>query len=307
LDGLEDKDELVVTLARAGALDVAPAAVLVPWDASRAEVRETTKKLFAKADRANARTWPVLKAPCGSRGDGISLAPTADAVCDVLAADRERAVAEGPAFLEWFRQSRRDRRGPAYVLQEHVDVPVRETLRVYVLVFHGRSFVYSRAELRRVASSSSGTTTTEKDLRSWFLTNGNCQAGADRRVLQDLRREAPAVSALVSTRLLPALSEEFAERAAAEQDDDDDGDVSFAFGALDLIVDAAGQPRLLEVNRAPAAPPDDALSVEFRAHLIGLASDLVRAVTTLEIRRGEGGGLSPQEDTTANFVLASRF
>ena len=269
LDGLEDKDEMIVTLKSHNLEWVGPRSELVPWTVTTIE-----NTLFA-AVTSDPRTWPVLKAPCGSRGDGISLAETPKDVLDVVLADAERVRNEGPAFIDEFRRKRRNRRDPAYVLQEQISSGQRrESLRVYVLIFRGRPLIYKRVEARSAPDVDGD------DLRTWFLTNGNSKPGADRRVLPEL---SPPVADLVS-KLLKGLEPEFHERVVAVKQADDD--VPFAFGALDLIFDATGRPFLLEVNSAPAAPPEEGLTPSFRSHLLNLAKDIVDTVTALDTRDG---------------------
>jgi len=293
-----------VTLERRGALAATPESVLVPWNATPEEIAVLAKDLLRGAG-ASPASWPVLKAPCGSRGEGISLAASAAAIAEVVGADAARATNEGPAFLEAFRKNRRGRREPAYVVQRQVGAATgrRETSRVYALVFGGRPYLYARAELRAAPlavdddrdrptfrGDDDGGLRDDGELRSWFLTNGNSKAGADRRVVSDLRNDAPALFDLASA-CLRALRGEFHDRRADLSADDD---VAFAFGAFDFIHDADGRPFLLEVNRAPAAPPDDALAPAFRDHLLRLAADLVDGVTFLD-RDHENYGNGSQE------------
>ena len=272
---------MVVTLERFGLKEATPNSVLIDWRATVDEIEEVASVLLRSVSESDPRTWPVLKAPCGSRGDGISLVPNADAIFEVVGADKERALREKDSFIESFRDARRGRRGPAYVLQEQIANPLRETLRVYVLIVDGEPFVFNRSELRTV-SAASKTTTNSDNLRDWFLTNGNCRPGADRRV-ENLSSEIYDFT----KRLLVALKPEFHERRSTLKQQTlrsafklDSVDVSFAFGALDLMLQN-GRPRLLEVNRAPAAPPDDGLNTDYRAHIIGLAHDIVAGVVAI--------------------------
>lgn len=275
LDGCAEKDSLCRTLADCDALGLAPETALIVWTAT--ELEDDARRLF-EAVSADPRTHPVLKAPLGSSGDGVVLVESPEATMDIVRDNASRARHEN-VLLERLRVRGYE---PCYSLQRQVgDSSRRTSVRVYVLWLDNiGGFLYDTCEARDARSVDGG------DLRSWFLTNGNGSDTATRRVLESNLEETKAYL-LAAQKFVQALARDFERRTAAASAQTKKRVSTFAFAGLDYMPTRDDchpgkkiAPKLLEVNRAPAAPPEEGLVPEFRAHLIALASHLVKMVSS---------------------------
>lgn len=261
-DGCEDKDLLARTLEANHCANLAPATALVTW--TDTQLNAKCYKLFECKVAGDPKTYPVFKLPLGSSGEGVTLCETPEAALAAVRDDARRAQME-TALLDRLRS--RGNFEPAYVIQEQIgNSALRTSVRVYLLWVAGRAFIYSRCEARDALGDSSS-------LRGWFLTNGSGSDSALRRILSaDL-----ATPYLLAARAFAiALADDFEKRAAS------DAPGAFAFAGIDYMLDENDStPKLLELNHAPAAPPPRGLSPDFRAHLLGLAADLLRVVPIL--------------------------
>jgi hypothetical protein len=100
LDGLDDKDELVRTMQRCRCehLNIGPPSILIKWDISRTELGNYVPQLPVLPGN-ESHNMAVLKAPMGSRGDGIYFCESADDAFTHIERHRQQALAE-PDFLE---------------------------------------------------------------------------------------------------------------------------------------------------------------------------------------------------------------
>mmetsp|Transcript_13882 Transcript_13882/g.18531 ORF Transcript_13882/g.18531 Transcript_13882/m.18531 type:complete len:377 (+) Transcript_13882:30-1160(+) len=280
LDGLEDKDEMVVTLAALHLEKLCPRSQLLVWTCTTSNHVEQIleRDFFNCLDHNDPTTWPVLKAPCGSRGDGIYLVSSVHDIANILEENAKQAIAQGSDFIQGLKKNRKDQREPAYVLQQQISNQANESrisIRVYLLITKQNQFIYSIAESR--AAPYPYSPTNAQNNRSWFFTNGNGREDADRNLV-NLLQDHSTLSTVFS--FISGLDSEFKARMTlSESDQYESSHFSFCFGALDLMHDQrTGQTLLLEVNRAPAAPPEHGLSSAFRTHLINLALSLIHIV-----------------------------
>lgn len=300
---LADKDDLVRALARRGRERFAPTpSALVPWDAVdddgewRDGEREKVVEAFPFLDENEhdeSRSFAVLKAPLGSRGEGIHFVSRVDEVRDVVRTHRERALAEGGDFLDGLRRTKG--RIPDWVLQREVRSLVvaggrKFHARSHVLVeADGEVLVYGRHEVR--VAKSPVVNDDDARPRDAHVTNGACAAdGTERRLLDEMPELVDAgVRDLLEdflARLFHGLREELASGASDETPFDVGGGVSvsrFAVAGVDVMIEERPgsrllEPVLLEVNAHAAAPPEEVLSLAFRDHMVGFVSDLVRTV-----------------------------
>lgn len=273
VDGCKDKDLLARTLEANGCANLAPTTALITW--TDTELNTKCRKLFECTVAGDPKTYPVFKLPLGSSGEGVELCETPEAALAAVRDDARRAQTE-TVLLDRLRS--RGNFEPAYVIQKQIGTTcaLRTSVRVYLLWVTGRALIYSRCEARDAPGDASS-------LRGWFLTNGNGSDSASRRILPaDLA--TPYV--LAARAFAIALADDFNKRAAS------DAPGAFAFAGLDYMLDEEDStPKLLELNHAPAAPPPNGLTPDFRAHLLGLAADLLRAVPALANLPRPGLGL----------------
>eukprot|EP00978_Attheya_sp_CCMP212_P010251 scaffold24666_cov49-Attheya_sp.AAC.3 len=219
-DGLEDKDELVRTIQRCRCeeLNISPTSILIKWDVTKDEcnnvVGSRLPSLHDHEDTNNntntAGTEPdiaVLKAPLGSRGEGIYFVGSIDEMYEIIEANRDKTYEAGQDFLENIIATKG--RIPSWVLQAEIRPPLLITdgrkfhIRTYVVVveklYHEDMidvYMYNRHEVRiaaervsdqeSIVADSLGLTGSKQRGRLAHITNGASSELTERVLLQDV-------------------------------------------------------------------------------------------------------------------------
>jgi hypothetical protein len=220
-DGLEDKDELVRTIQRCRCeeLNISPTSILIKWDVTKDEcnnvVGSRLPSLHDHEDNSlnnnnNSGTEPdiaVLKAPLGSRGEGIYFVGSIDEMYEIIEANRDKTYEAGQDFLENIIETKG--RIPSWVLQAEIRPPLlikdgrKFHIRTYVVVveklYHEDMidvYMYNRHEVRiaaervsdqeSIVADSLGLTGSKQRGRLAHITNGSSSELTERVLLQDV-------------------------------------------------------------------------------------------------------------------------
>ena len=237
----------------------------------------------------------MLKPAGGYGGDGIEFVRSA--------AEVQAHVAAAAALARELPFHGEREHIPGWVVQAHVRSRLalggrKLHLRAHAVALRRRGeaasrwFVHARSAEARVAAAPLLAAAGVGLARAAHITNG-AGGSATERLLADDARLAGALGARASRRVIDFVRgalRRLRPRATRARDADRaaEADAEFAVAAADVMLDARGRFRLLEINVNPSAPPPSACSGAFAAHL----AELVRDVADL-VLRGDAAAFAP--------------